>query len=195
MDKKVSKEIISALGNCSPSQPVLHRIYTDDMPFTCTICKEVMLKKHIPSHSCEVVEKKPETKESSFYDTHCAVVDPETGLSCTRSLNCKSHSVFLKRAIDKRTQPFDLLMRKAIEERKKRKIEKDDDKIDKKEKIVDNCTKLEETLCNKLLSHVPVIEKTFYLPEIKFDTLAIRSLFFQPLKIYRMQQERKIPKK
>ncbi|KAI5191439.1 hypothetical protein NEMIN01_1515 [Nematocida minor] len=190
------KEIVTTLGNCPTSQTHLHRISTEDMAFVCTVCKEVLLKKHIPKHICESpAEKKPEAEDTLYYDTHCAVIDQESGVKCSRSLNCKVHSIFMKRAINKRSQPFDALLKKSMEERKKRKIEKDDEKADKREKITDECHKLEDVICSKLMSHIPIIEKTFYLPEIKFDTLAVRSLFFQPLKIYRMSQEKKPNKK
>lgn len=188
-----NNEIITALGQCPVSQTHLHRIATEDMPIACTVCKEVLLKKNIPKHICEKQEGKSE--DTQFYDTHCSVIDQETGAACARSLNCKVHSIYMKRAINKRSQAFDALLKKSMEERKKRKIEKEDDRVDKREKITDECHKIEDQICSKLLSHIPVIEKTFYLPEIKFDTLAIRSLFFQPLKIYRMSQERKQNKK
>ncbi|EIJ94784.1 uncharacterized protein NEPG_00308 [Nematocida parisii ERTm1] len=191
----VNHEIITTLGDCPPSQAHLHRIPTDNMPFYCDLCEEVLLKKDIPSHVCSVPDKKPEPENTKFYDTHCGVADIDTGTDCTRSLNCKVHSVIMKRSITKRSLPYDVLVKRVIEERKKRKIEKDEVKLDKREKLEDPNNKLEDLICSKILSHVPVIEKTFYLPEIKFDTLAVRSLFFQPLKIYRMQNDRKYTKK
>lgn len=194
-ERTESSELVTSLGVCTPSQSHLHRIATEDMPIACTACKEVLLKKNIFKHICEKQEGKNETEDTNFYDKHCAVIDQETGVLCARSLNCKVHSVFMKRSISKRSYPFDALLKKSMEERKKRKIEKEDDRLDKKEKVTDDCYKIEDQICSKLLSHVPVVEKTFYLPEIKFDTLAIRSLFFQPLKIYRMSQERKYTKK
>ncbi|KAH9385551.1 uncharacterized protein NEMAJ01_0447 [Nematocida major] len=191
MERSSTKKIVTALEGCAPSQEHLHRIPAEDMPFVCMICKEVLLKKKVQSHLCEPQEKKTELEESAFFNTHCGVLDAETGVNCTRSLNCKVHSVLMKRAVCKRTQSFDALLKKSMEEKKKRKIEREDEKAEKKEKILDGCIKLEEQICAKLLSHVPVVEKTFYLPEIKFDTLAVRSLFFQPLKICRAQQERR----
>ncbi|KAI5160284.1 hypothetical protein NEAUS03_1038 [Nematocida ausubeli] len=189
------QNIITNLGECPPSQKHMQKILTDNMPFACNICKEVILKKHISVHICTAAETKSEPENTKFYDTHCAVMDTETGVECTRSLNCKVHSVLLKRGIAKRSLPYDTLLKKVVEERKKRKIEKEEIKLDKKEKKEEPSTKMEDFICSKILSHVPIIEKTFYLPEIKFDTLAVRSLFFQPLKIYRMQNDRRYAKK
>ena len=41
---------------------------------------------------------------------HCGVWDAEAKRNCTRSLTCKSHSVYLKRKVPQRTGPFDDLL-------------------------------------------------------------------------------------
>lgn len=41
---------------------------------------------------------------------HCGVWDSEQKRNCTRSLTCKSHSVYLKRKVINRTGPFDELL-------------------------------------------------------------------------------------
>ncbi|KAI5181351.1 hypothetical protein NEOKW01_1545 [Nematocida sp. AWRm80] len=175
-------------------EEVLSRIVTKDTLFYCQECKEAMLQPQTYIHVCT---KNPILEESEFYDSHCGVIDPETQQRCGRSLNCKAHSILMKRAIPKRSAPFDVLLKKSMEEKKKkrRKIEKNEEKTEIREKASDTYSKLEAHVLGKILHRQPVIEKTFYLPEIKFDTLAIRSIFFHPLKVYRMMQERKNQRK
>ncbi|CAG8445993.1 4269_t:CDS:2 [Acaulospora colombiana] len=43
-------------------------------------------------------------------DKHCGVIAPPSNTPCTRSLTCKSHSVALKRAVQGRSQLYDLLL-------------------------------------------------------------------------------------
>jgi len=128
---------------------------------------------------------------AAFFDTKCAVEDAETKKRCTRGLNCKSHTINMRRAVQNRSAPFDELLKKATEEKRKRKMQKDEIKAEKREKITDEHEKLEAYICSKVQSHMPVMEKTFCMPSVKFDMLAIRSMFFQALKIQRMIQEKK----
>ncbi|KAI5191808.1 hypothetical protein NECID01_1653 [Nematocida sp. AWRm77] len=186
--KQEDNMFVSSLQIGDGSAAILNRVATKRSLFYCVLCKEVILQSQTQTHMCTKIEA---TKDVFFYDKYCAVEDDASGTKCTRSLNCKSHSIHTKRAVKKRSAPFDLLLKHSMEEKRKRKIDRGEEKPDKKEKITDECTKLEEYICSKILGHDPVIEKTFCLPEIKFDTLAIRSMFFQPLKTQRALYEKK----
>lgn len=43
-------------------------------------------------------------------DKQCGVIQGLNNLPCTRSLTCKSHSMGAKRAVDGRSQPYDVLL-------------------------------------------------------------------------------------
>ncbi|OAG31807.1 hypothetical protein NEDG_00282 [Nematocida displodere] len=191
-EAEISIPVVRELAPAKASREIMNRIPTDDALFTCTICKDVLLRRNIRDHHCKGVAPKPDTQ---FYDNHCGVVDPLTGTKCTRSLNCKAHSIHMKRALSKRSSSFDHLLKKSMDAKKKRKIEKAEKKIEKKEKVTDECIKLEDIICSRITHHNPIIDRSFCIPEIKFDTLAIRSVFFQPLKIQRYQQDRKVARK
>jgi len=61
--------------------------------------------------SKNVAEKKISGREREYHpDRHCGVWDAEAKRNCTRSLTCKSHSVYLKRKVPQRTGPFDDLL-------------------------------------------------------------------------------------
>jgi len=58
-----------------------------------------------------VAEKKISGREREYHpDRHCGVWDAEAKRNCTRSLTCKSHSVYLKRKVPQRNAPFDDLL-------------------------------------------------------------------------------------
>jgi SCA7, zinc-binding domain len=182
--------------------------------YACPMCQEVLLVPQLADHICSTIErggKEASVREgerhreekasvaSSPLDMQCSVTERDTELPCTRSLNCKVHSILLKRAVKGRSVAFDVLLKKNSEERRKRKMERlqemelvgkgakkrrrEGDVVEKAER--DACRALEDELAKIIAHHTPVIEKTFCLPEIKFDTLAVRSVFFQPLKMQR----------
>ncbi|KAI5185615.1 hypothetical protein NEHOM01_0941 [Nematocida homosporus] len=192
---------VSALVPLDDTHDILCRNMPPNALFFCSSCKEVLLQRNIPNHHCVEVTRPNELLET-FYNTRCAVPDPESGVECARSLNCKVHSAHLKRAVTKRTIAYDVLIKKNAEEKKRKKSsgvdleeerpEKKKKRKEKKDKVSDSYVKLEDNITSRILAHVPVIEKTFCLPDIKFNTLAIRSIFFQPLKIQRMLQEKKM---
>ncbi|KAI5170692.1 hypothetical protein NEFER03_0151 [Nematocida sp. LUAm3] len=184
--RKKQKETISAFEDIPPYRKIMNRSTTDKTLFFCIECKEVFLRQNIYKHNC-TDKKEPEIDE--IYDKKCAVFDPVTQTECMRSLNCKVHPIHLKRAVTKRSTSFDILLKKTIKEKRKKKVHKEETAISK-EKITDEYRKLEETICHKINSHSSVVEKAFCLPEIKFDTLAIRSIFFQPLKIQRLMHSK-----
>lgn len=43
-------------------------------------------------------------------DKQCGVIQGQNNLPCTRSLTCKSHSMGAKRAVEGRSQPYDVLL-------------------------------------------------------------------------------------
>jgi SAGA-associated factor 73 len=43
-------------------------------------------------------------------EVQCGVWDPEKEAMCAHSLNCKSHSMSAKRAVQGRSQPYDILL-------------------------------------------------------------------------------------
>jgi hypothetical protein len=43
-------------------------------------------------------------------DKQCGVIQGLNNLPCTRSLTCKSHSMGAKRAVEGRSQPYDVLL-------------------------------------------------------------------------------------
>jgi ataxin-7 len=57
------------------------------------------------------VEKKLTGREREYDpNKHCGVWDADAKRNCTRSLTCKSHSVYLKRKVTNRAAPFDELL-------------------------------------------------------------------------------------
>ena len=57
------------------------------------------------------LEKKPTGREREYDpNKHCGVWDADAKRNCTRSLTCKSHSVYLKRKVINRSGPFDELL-------------------------------------------------------------------------------------
>ena len=57
------------------------------------------------------VEKKLTGREREYDpNKHCGVWDADAKRNCTRSLTCKSHSVYLKRKVTNRSAPFDELL-------------------------------------------------------------------------------------
>jgi len=76
------------------------------------------LSKCAPSPKKMVIGRLPAPQEKKVtgrereYDPnrHCGVWDSEQKRNCTRSLTCKSHSVYLKRKVINRTGPFDELL-------------------------------------------------------------------------------------
>lgn len=56
---------------------------------------------HQPSNSA-VVDRNP--------DTHCGVIEKESSKPCTQSLNCSSHSLALKKAVQGRSKPVEVLL-------------------------------------------------------------------------------------
>jgi len=57
------------------------------------------------------LEKKPTGREREYDpNKHCGVWDADAKRNCTRSLTCKSHSVYLKRKVSNRSGPFDELL-------------------------------------------------------------------------------------
>lgn len=206
--------------------------------YSCVECKEVLLPASIGGHACGEVPaewkvysrdlKRPQrpqkerpcgpagkgaardpSAQGDYLDTHCGVADQEVGVSCNRSLNCKSHSILLKRAVSGRSAPLDVLLKRNSEEKKRKKLarlqgasggkapkrakkqeapaEQHADSEESEEVERDEYRQLEASVVSSIVHHAPVIDKSFYLPEIKFDTLAIRSIFFQPLKVQRIQ--------
>ncbi|KAG2204799.1 hypothetical protein INT47_004074, partial [Mucor saturninus] len=77
--------------------------------------------KRPPSASLEKNEKKKAKKEKMKkttkqkvapldLDKQCGVIQGLNNMPCTRSLTCKSHSMGAKRAVDGRSQPYDVLL-------------------------------------------------------------------------------------
>ena len=57
------------------------------------------------------LEKKATGREREYDpNKHCGVWDADAKRNCTRSLTCKSHSVYLKRKVINRSGPFDELL-------------------------------------------------------------------------------------
>ena len=56
------------------------------------------------------MEKKSSRDREYDPNKHCGVADPDTKKPCTRSLTCKSHSVYLKRKVQNRSGVFDELL-------------------------------------------------------------------------------------
>lgn len=189
-EKKKEDGLVSNIWPVIPSREVLGRAATRDTIFFCKVCKDVVLHGDASSHNCG---ENGEKVDNGFFNTHCAVEDAVTKIKCIRGLNCKTHSIHAKRAVMCREAPFDLLLKKSTEERKKKKTEKQEEKSETAD--AQEYSKLEEAVCASILQHPPIIERGFFLPEIKFDTLATRSIFFQPLKTQRLLNDKRLYRK
>jgi len=69
-----------------------------------------MMQPHVAHPAAPSVEKKSSRDREYDPNKHCGVLDPETKKPCTRSLTCKSHSVYLKRKVLNRSGEFDELL-------------------------------------------------------------------------------------
>ncbi|KAI8976752.1 SCA7, zinc-binding domain-containing protein [Pilobolus umbonatus] len=58
----------------------------------------------------EVKKKSMKQKAPLDLDKQCGVIQGPNNLPCTRSLTCKSHSMGLKRAVEGRSQAYDILL-------------------------------------------------------------------------------------
>ncbi|CAI9598408.1 unnamed protein product, partial [Staurois parvus] len=56
---------------------------------------------------------------------HCGVLDPETKKPCTRSLTCKTHSLYHRRAVPGRKKPFDVLLAEHKARSREKEVTKD----------------------------------------------------------------------
>lgn len=65
----------------------------------------------VPTPHIHIPEKKLTGREREYDpNKHCGVWDADAKRNCTRSLTCKSHSVYLKRKVVNRSGPFDELL-------------------------------------------------------------------------------------
>lgn len=69
-----------------------------------------MVQPHVAHPAPPSAEKKSSRDREYDANKHCGVTDPETKKPCTRSLTCKSHSVYLKRKVPNRSGDFDELL-------------------------------------------------------------------------------------
>ena len=69
-----------------------------------------MVQPHVAHPAPPPSEKKSGRDREYDANRHCGVLDPETKKPCTRSLTCKSHSVYLKRKVLNRSGDFDELL-------------------------------------------------------------------------------------
>ena len=70
-----------------------------------------MVQPHNIPHPAQPVSEKKSSRDREYDpNKHCGVLDPETKKPCTRSLTCKSHSVYLKRKVLNRSSDFDELL-------------------------------------------------------------------------------------
>jgi len=69
-----------------------------------------VMQPHVAHPAAPSVEKKSSRDREYDPNKHCGVLDPETKKPCTRSLTCKSHSVYLKRKVLNRSGEFDELL-------------------------------------------------------------------------------------
>lgn len=78
--------------------------YINVSPFSKVSPKKPVLLK-------AALDKKPTGREREYDpNKHCGVWDDDAKRHCTRSLTCKSHSVYLKRKVINRAGPFDQLL-------------------------------------------------------------------------------------
>ena len=70
-----------------------------------------MVQPHNIPHPAQPGSEKKSSRDREYDpNKHCGVPDPETKKPCTRSLTCKSHSVYLKRKVLNRSGDFDELL-------------------------------------------------------------------------------------
>ena len=69
-----------------------------------------MVQPHVAHPAPPSAEKKSSRDREYDANKHCGVIDPESKKPCTRSLTCKSHSVYLKRKVPNRSGDFDELL-------------------------------------------------------------------------------------
>ena len=70
-----------------------------------------MTQPHPAPHPAPPASEKKSSRDREYDpNKHCGVVDPDSRKPCTRSLTCKSHSVYLKRKVLGRSGEFDELL-------------------------------------------------------------------------------------
>ena len=112
---RIGAEPMEAENSTGSGPPPTHYITVSPLSKpTISPNKKLVLGKMVQSH---VAHPGPPTSEKKSgrdreYDAnkHCGVLDPETKKPCTRSLTCKSHSVYLKRKVLNRSGDFDELL-------------------------------------------------------------------------------------
>lgn len=126
--------------------------------------KPVLLKTSLES-------KKPSGREREYDpNKHCGVWDEEGKRHCTRSLTCKSHSVYLKRKVFNRSGPFDQLLatHKADKEALNKCVETSNVNNGPVNNHIDRI-ETESILARRQIPHIPInqqsIRKTWDLKE------------------------------
>ncbi|GBB87024.1 hypothetical protein RclHR1_13490003 [Rhizophagus clarus] len=79
-----------------PNSPTL----AEESPRKKQKIKKCRKKKKIINRNKEVID----------LDSQCGVITPPDNTPCTRSLNCKNHSLALKRSVMGRSQPYVILL-------------------------------------------------------------------------------------
>lgn len=101
---KLDETTMSPQASLSSTAPLSTIHYTNISPFSKLSPKRPVLLK-------AALDKKPSGREREYDpNKHCGVWDMDAKRHCTRSLTCKSHSVYLKRKVINRSGPFDQLL-------------------------------------------------------------------------------------
>ncbi|KAI8643686.1 SCA7, zinc-binding domain-containing protein [Parasitella parasitica] len=81
-------------------------------PFTTAKRPPTVLAEKPDKKKLKKEKQKKSTKQKAplDLDKQCGVIQGQNNLPCTRSLTCKSHSMGSKRAVEGRSQPYDVLL-------------------------------------------------------------------------------------
>ena len=102
-------EASSSPGPSLPTQYITVSPLSKPSP-TKKVVVSRMVQPHVAHPAPPSAEKKSSRDREYDANKHCGVSDPETKKPCTRSLTCKSHSVYLKRKVPNRSGDFDELL-------------------------------------------------------------------------------------
>ncbi|CAG8476440.1 8393_t:CDS:2 [Scutellospora calospora] len=146
-------------------------------------------------------------------DKQCGVVEQLTGMQCSRSLTCKSHSMALKRAVQGRSQPFNTLLSQypkksigrpqnnGLPDIKQENSKKDGGtvEVDEKDEVIVDSDEEVDAVMEAIMCSKPqplVTRPESYVPptiaeyiQNRMTDLAVNVLYSQHLKIVRWLQE------
>jgi hypothetical protein len=156
---------------CKSCGETFYAIYSINHP--CFKPREAKSEDKAFSKNAKKKKKKQNTPIN--LEKHCGVLNESTGEMCRKNISCKLHTIEQKKGVPGRLYPLEILLKMKQDERRK-------DKVISVEDTSEEITPLDDAIRCKILGIKPVVTKMWHNPEYKYDFLAMRSLFYNPIK-------------